>query len=153
MGGAAATLTEVLNTLLRHVRMGGGREEEREREAMEEEYEVLLAAAKVLPGSVNFVVYCIRILCIIYIVHVQVCTCTVYVLYVYRYVHVQNMYCTCTGMYMYSICTVRVHVQYMYCTCTVYVLASMKIYMCIFHTCSFILLCVCIHVLASHGTS
>ena len=108
MGGAAATLTEALNTLLRHVRMGGGREEERGREAMEEEYEALLAATKVLQWSVNCVVYCICILCIIYIVHVQVCTCTVYVLYVYRYVHVQYMYCTCTGMYMYSICTVRV---------------------------------------------
>ena len=144
MGGAAATLTEVLNTLLRHVRMGGGREEERGREAMEEEYEALLAAAKVLQGS--------------YFMYYLHCTCTG-----------MYMYCTCTGMYMYSICTVRVqvctctvyvlyvyryvHVQYMYCTCTVYVLASMKIYMCIFHTCSFILLCVCIHVLASHGTS
>ena len=73
MGGAAATLTEALNTLLRDVRMGGGREEERGREAMEEEYEALLAAAKVLQGSVNCVVYYIRILCIIYIryVHVQ----------------------------------------------------------------------------------
>ena len=69
---------------------------------MEEEYEALLAAAKVLQGSVNSVVYCIRILCIIYTVPV----------------HVQYMYCTCTGMYMYSICTVRVQV----CTCTVYVL-------------------------------
>ena len=90
MGGAAATLTEALNTLLRHVRMEGGKEE-RGREAMEEEYEALLAVAKVLQWSVNCVVYCIRILCIIYTlymysictVRVQVCTCTVYVLYVY----------------------------------------------------------------------
>ena len=69
MGGAAATLTEALNGLLRHVRMGGGREEERGREAMEEEYEALLAAAKVLQGSVNSVVYC---MCYVH-VHGNVC--------------------------------------------------------------------------------
>ena len=68
MGGAAATLTEALNTLLRHVRMGEGREEERGREAMEEEYEALLAAAKVLQGSVNSVVH---VYCMCY-VHVHV---------------------------------------------------------------------------------